>query len=170
MKTPNILKKAFNKAKDFINITKKEVKKVKRDFVKDFKRKYTSTKTVDKFEAGSLVTFTYNALDKTKKFDKKPLILSLGFSKKFGRQRFLGLNLHHLPESQRVLLASLVVEMLKKKKKLTYNDVLPLIKKFKGSPILRMYAMRRVSKKVIKMPQDIYLRAASIDYATWHNP
>ena len=163
----NILKKAAQKAKDFLKNTKKEIKTTKRDFVKNFKRKYTHKKTVQRLEAGNLLTFTYNALDATKKFDKKPLIVSLGRSQKH-KKRLLGLNLHWLPENQRVLLASLIVEMLDKKNgKLVYNDIKPLIKRFQGKPILRMYAIHRISQKVIEMPTDVYLRAASIPYEEW---
>ena len=163
----NILKKAAQKAKDFMKNTKKELKTTKQNFVKNFKRKYTHKKTVQRLAAGNLLTFTYNALDNTKKFDRKPLIISLGRSKG-NSKRLLGLNLHWMPENQRVLLASLIVEMLDKKGGvLEYNDVKPLIRKFDGKPILRMYAIHRISQKVIEMPKDVYLRAASIDYADW---
>ena len=168
----NILDKALKKAKDFVKSIKKDTKKVARNFIKDWKRKYSDKKSIDKFKEGSLLTFTYDALDKTHKFDKKPLIVCLGFAKPRGKIKankyIYGLNLHWLPESRRVLLASLVVEMLKQKNgKLDYNDIKPLIKQFEGSPILRMYVVRRISQKIIKMPEDVYLRAASIDYAQW---
>ena len=139
----NILKKALDKSKEFVKSLKKETKKASRSFIKDFKRKYTDKKTVDKFNPGTLLNFHYNALDKTKKFDKNPLILCLGFAKPRGvikaNKYVYGLNLHWLPQNQRVLLASLVVEMLNKKNdKLEYDDIKPLLKKFEGSPILRM--------------------------------
>ena len=167
----NILGKAFDKAKDFVKSIKKDTKNIKRKFVKDFKRKYTDKKTVDRLQAGSLITFDYNALDNTKKFDKKPLIVSLGFAKPRGKIKankyIYGLNLHWMPENKRVLLASLIVEMLNKKKVLDYSDVKPLLKMFEGSPILRMYVVRRISNRVVKMPKEVYLRAASIDFADW---
>jgi len=157
----NIFKKAQQKAKNFLDATKKELKKTKSSFVKEFKRKYTDKKTKESLEAGNLLTFEYNAIDKTEKYDKRPFIVSLGQSQK-NKKHILGLNLHHIKsESQRVLLASLIVEMLEKKKKLYYKDVKSLIKKFEGSPILRQYAVRRISQKVIRMPQEVYLRAAT---------
>jgi hypothetical protein len=168
----SILDTALKKSKDFLKSIKKETKKVSRNFIKDWRRKYADRKSVDKFKEGSLLAFTYNALDKNNKFDKKPLIVCLGFAKPRGKIKankyIYGLNLHWLPKNQRVLLASLIVEMLKRKKgKLDYEDVKPLIKKFEGSPILRMYVVRRISQKIIKMPEDVYLRAASIDFAQW---
>jgi hypothetical protein len=167
-----ILKKALDKSKKFLKSLKKDTKKVSRNFIKDFKRKYSDKKTIDKFKPGTLLNFRYNALDKTKKFDKNPLIVCLGFAKPRGKIKankyIYGLNLHWLPQNQRVLLASLVVEMLNDKKdKLEYNDIKPLLKRFEGSPILRMYVVRRVSSKIIKLPKDVYLRAASIDFADW---
>jgi len=163
----NIFKKAAQKAKNFIKQAGKEIKTTKRDFVKQFKRKYTGKKKPSNFKPGQLITFTYNALDASKKFDKKPLVVSLGLSKN-NNKHFLGLNVHWMPENQRVLLGSLIVEMLNKKNgKLDYEDIKPLIRKFEGKPILRRYAIRRVSPKVIELPQDVYLRACSIDYAQW---
>jgi len=167
----NIFKKAFDKAKEFVKSIKTDAKKVSRKFIKDWKRKYTNKKSIDKFKPGSLLTFTYNALHKEHKFDKKPLIVCLGFAKPRGKIKskkyIYGLNLHWLPQNQRVLLASLIVEMLNKKPDLEYEDIKPLLKKFEGSPILRMYVVRRISQKIMKLPKDIYLRAASIDYAEW---
>ncbi len=158
----NIFKAAQKKAQNFLKSTKKELKKTKQSFVKDFKRKYTNKKTAKSLMPGSLIAFEYNALDQDSKYDKKPFIVSLGQSKS-NSKHILGLNLHWIKsESQRVLLASLIVEMLEKKNgKLVYDDIKPLIKKFEGSPILRQYAVRRISQKVIKMPTDVYLRAAT---------
>jgi len=164
--TENIFKKASQKAKSFFKATKKTLKKIKKSFVKD-KKKYTVKKTAKNFKPGSLITFRYDALDKSKQFDKNPLVLSLGLSKQ-NNKHFLGLNLHWLPESQRVLVASLIIEMLDKNPNLMYDDVKPLIKRFEKSPILRRYAIRRVSQKVIQMPEDMYMASASISYPEWH--
>jgi len=153
---------ALKKAKEFIKATKKEVKTTKRDFVKHFKRTYMDTKSKSSLEAGSLLTFDYNAIDKDKTFDKRPFIVSLGQSKK-NKKHVIGLNINWIKdEKQRILLASLIVEMLNKKNdKLEYDDIKPLLKKFEGSPVLREYAVRRISQKVIKMPKEVYLRAAT---------
>ena len=156
----NIFKRAADKAKDFLKSTKKELKKTKKDFVKQFKRKYTDKKTKDKLVAGSLLTFEYNAIHKEHTYDKRPFIVSLGQSKD-NKKHILGLNINWIKdESKRVLLASLIVEMLEKKKVLMYEDIKPLLRKFEGSPVLRRYAVRRISQKVIKMPTEVYLRAA----------
>lgn len=164
--TENIFKKASKKAKDFFKATKKNLKNIKKSIVRN-KKQYTVKKTPKNFKPGSLITFKYDALDKTKQFDKNPLVLSLGLSRN-NNKHFLGLNVHWMPESKRVLLASLIIEMLNKKKDLVYDDIKPLLKQFEGTPILRRYAIRRVSNKVIQMPQDMYMASASITYPEWH--
>jgi len=162
-----ILDKAIKRAKNFIKDTKKTIKSTKREIVKTFRRKYTGKKQAKNFLPGSMITFEYNAIDKNKRFDKKPLVISLGLAQDNTRH-FVGLNIHWMPENQRVLLASLITEMLEKKGgKLDYKDVKPLIKKFEKSPIFRRYAIRRVSPKVVQMPSEIFLRAASLDFSDW---
>jgi len=163
----NIFQRAAKRAKQFIKDTKNTLNKTKRDIAKDFKRKYTGGKQAKNFLPGKMITFQYDAIDDTKRFDKKPLVVSLGPAKD-NKKHFLGLNIHHMPANQRILLASLITEMLEKKNgKLEYDDVKPLLNKFKNSPILRRYAIRRVSQKVIEMPEEVFLRAASLDYADW---
>jgi hypothetical protein len=167
----NILKDAQKKAKDFYKILRKENKGMKKRFAKDYVKKYGVSKTAKAFKPGALVSFKYDALHKEHKFDKSPLVISLGDSKKNGNNYFLGLNIHWLPEKQRVLVASLIVEMLEMNNGiLKYEDIKPVMKIFKNSPVLRMYIKKRVSSKVILMEKDVYLRAASIDYASWSNP
>ena len=156
----NIFKKAAQRAKNFIKDTKKTLRTTKSTIIKDFKRKYTGKKQAKNFLPGTMLSFHYDAIDSDKKFDKAPLVICLGLSRD-NKKHFLGLNLNWMPQSKRVLLASLVTEMLEKKKgRLVYEDVKPLIKKFEGSPILRRYAIRRVSSKIIQMPTDVFLSAA----------
>jgi hypothetical protein len=170
-KKRNILKDAQKKAKDFYRILRKENKGMKKKFAKEYLKKYGASKSDKAFKAGQLLTFKYDAKHKQFKFDKNPLVISLGDSKQYGKNSFLGLNIHWLPQKQRVLVASLIVEMLDMNNGvLIYDDIKPAMQMFKNSPVLRMYIKKNVSNKVILLEKDVYLRAASIDYATWHNP
>jgi hypothetical protein len=170
-KKRDLFKNAEKKAKEFYNILRKENKGMKKKFVKEYLKKYGKGKTDKAFSAGQLLTFRYDAKHKQFKFDKNPLVISLGNSKKYGKNYFLGLNIHWLPQKQRVLVASLIVEMLDMNNGvLTYDDIKPVMQIFKNSPVLRMYIKKNVSNKIILLEKDVYLRAASIDYATWHNP
>lgn len=163
----NIFKTAAEKAKNFFKDIKKMSRKAKKEIVRKFKKEYKTNKSPSSFKPGTLVTFRYNAIHKENKYDASPLCVMLGNSRD-NKKHVYGLNIHWMPEKQRVLLASLVVEMLKKKNgKLEYKDVKPLMKRFEGSPILRRYAVRRISQKVIQMPEDMYLAAASISYPEW---
>lgn len=163
----NIFKKAAEKAKQFFKDIKLMTRKAKRELVGAFKKEYKTKKTPSSFYPGTLITFRYDALHPQNKFDKSPLCVMLG-SPRDNPKHVLGLNVHWLDEKKRVLLASLVVELLNKNKgKLVYKDIKPLIKQFKGSPILRRYAIRRVSQTVIQMPTEVYLAAASISYPEW---
>jgi len=167
----NILKDAQKKAKDFYKILRKENKGMKKRFAKEYLKKYGTGKSQKTFTPGNLISFKYDAKHKENKFDKNPLVVSLGDSKEHGRAYFYGLNIHWLPEKQRILVASLIVEMLDMNNgKLEYKDIKPVMKIFKNSPVLRMYIKGNVSNRIIQMEKDVYLRAASIDYATWHNP
>jgi len=167
----NILQKAYRGAKNFMKSLKKEKKDVPKKFAKDFGKKYGVSKKKDHFAPGSLITFKYNAKHKQHKYDKNPLVVSLGYSKKYGKKYFIGLNLHWFPKSRRVLIASLITELLKDRNGvLTYNDVKPIMKMFEKTPMIRMYIVKRVSKKILKMEPSVYKRAASIPYDDWHIP
>lgn len=161
-----LFSRAAKKAKQFFKDIKNYPKKRKAEIAKQIK-KNKFKKNPKHFKAGNFLTFRYNAIDQTKKFDKNPLIISLG-NPKDNKKHILGLNIHWMKESQRVLLASLIVEIKDKNGgKVYYEDIKPLIKKFEGSPILRRYAVRRISQTIIQMPEDQYLAAAAISYPEW---
>ena len=162
----NFFKRVAKRAKSFFKDKVKAIKKNAKKIIKDIKASYTQAKSPQKFKPGSLVAFTYDAKFKDgTKWDKKPLIISLGWSKnkKLSKSHFLGLNMHHLPIKDRVTVATFFVELLDKRKgQLSYEDVKPFMNKFKNSPVLRMYIFSRVSGKVIVMPDDVYLTACAV--------
>jgi len=162
----SLLKKAATAAKSFKKNFRKLGNKAKKEFLRKFKKENKTKKTPKSFREGNLLFFRYNAIHDKHKFDKNPLIICLGHSKQ-NNKHILGLNVHWMPENQRVLLASLVVEMRKKKKDLVYEDIKPLMKRFEGSPILRRYAIRRISNSIIQMDEEEYLAAASISFPEW---
>ena len=162
-----LLKKASENAKSFFKDFKKLGKKAKKQFLRKFEKENKTTKTADSFLPGNLIYFKYDAIHKEYKFDKNPLIVCLGKSKQNSRH-ILGLNIHWMSENQRVLLASLILELKKKNKgKLVYDDIKPLIKRFEGSPILRRYAIRRISNRLIKMDDEEFMAAATISFPVW---
>ena len=158
----NFLKNVISKSKDFIKNYSKEIKKNAKKVWKDIQIYSGRRKTPQTFMPGKLVAFNYNAKHKEKAYDKNPLVIMLGPSRK-KKNLFLGLNIHWLPMSQRVALASFFLELRKKRNdKLTYDDIKPFLKKFEGHPVLRSYYYSRVSKKVYEMIDDQYLSAAAV--------
>jgi len=167
----NFLKNAASKAKEFFKKTYKTVKKKSKDIISYLKKNSSDKKSQKMIQPGAMSTFKYNAKDKNKKFDKQPLIISLGPSKQT-KGNFYGLNLHWLPVSERVSVASFFIELRKKRKgNITYKDVKPFLSKFKGHNVLRQYIYKRVGDRVIYInDDDLFISSAAIDTAEWFIP
>ena len=167
MAKPNWFKKAITKAKDFLKKTAKDVKKNAKKIVKALKNETGQPKKQELFKPGTLVAFQYDAKHKQQKYDRNPLVLMLGPSKKT-KGLYLGLNLHWLPMSDRVSIASFFAELLDKRGgELVYDDIKPFVKKFKGHPVLRSYFYNRVSKQMYPMNTEQYLVAAGVPSEKW---
>ena len=164
------LKTAWKNAKKFVKDIVKDIKKNAKKIYKQIKKDFTASKDKKKFKPGSMVAFRYYAKDKQKRWDRNPLILCLGWSKTHPKTHFYGLNVHWMKggTNERVAFASFFVELLDKRNgKLVYEDVKPFLKKYKGSPVLRMYIYKNVSGKVIDMPTEQYLTAAALPTEKW---
>jgi hypothetical protein len=162
-----IVKSALKKAKDFVKKSAAKIKKNSKKFIEYIKRTAVNKKSRATFEPGKLVAFNYDAKHKQYRYDKNPLVIMLGPSRKH-KNLYLGLNIHWLPLNERVSIASFFLELLEKRKgKLTYDDVKPFIKMFKGKPVLRSYIYERVSNKVYEMDPDMYLSAAAVPTEKW---
>ena len=167
-----VIKNTKKAIKDFFKNTYKKIKKKAKEIYRKIDREYGNHKKPSNFLPGKLIHYRYNAKDKTKKFDKNPLLICLGPSRKHPKTHFLGLNLHWMPMQDRVAVASFFLELRKKRGGvLTYDDIKPWISKFEGHPVLRMYIIKRVSDKVIEIPDDeMYLVAASLPTEVWFYP
>ena len=166
----NFITNAAAKAKEFLKTSISNLKKKAKSFVKELKKDFLGSKSPKNFQAGKMIAFQYKAKDATKKFDKSPLVISLGYSQnpKHSKSHFFGLNLHWLPMKDRVSVASFFTELNKKRGgKLTYSDVKPFLKKFRGYPVVRQYIIKNVSNKVIEMPADQFMGAASVPTEQW---
>ena len=157
-----IIKTALKKAKDFIRKNYNTIKKNAKKIWREMKASSANKKTRKTFLPGNLVAFNYNAKHANKPYDKNPLVIMLGPSKKY-KDLYLGLNIHWMKRNERVSVASFFLELREKRKgKLVYNDIKPFLKLYKGSPILRSYYYNRVSNKVYEMSEDMYLSAAAV--------
>jgi hypothetical protein len=164
MAKPNWLQKAIKNTKSFFKDLYKDVKKNASKLWRSIRNNTGSPKKREMFKPGQLVAFQYDAKHKEKDYDKNPLVISLGPSKKY-KDLYLGLNLHWVPIKERVSLASYFLELKKKRNgKLVYDDVKPFVRKYQksGKPILRSYIYKRVSPKVYIMDDENYLTAAAL--------
>lgn len=166
----NFIKNAISKSKEFLKTKYKSIVKNARDVFKQLKKDFLGVKEPNNFLPGKMIAFNYTAKDKLQRYDKNPLVICLGPPKnpKLRRTHTLGLNIHWLPASDRVNIASFFTELLEKRKGvLRYEDVKPFLSKFKGHPVLRMYIIKNIGQKVIEMPIEQYLVAASVPSEQW---
>ena len=165
----NFMSNVVSKAKGFIKDKYKSIKKSAKKIFRDIKKEFMQPKSKMKFKAGSLIAMNYNAKDATRRFDRSPLIICLGWSQnpKLRYSHFYGLNLHWMPMKDRVYIASFFTALNEKKGGIQYGDIKPFLHKFKGSPVLRMYIYKNISGKVIAMPREHFLTAASIPGEVW---
>jgi len=167
----NFIKNALSKSKDWLKDKVQDVKKNSKKIIKQLKADFLGTKNISMFKPGALLTYDYNAKDKTVVYDKRPLGICLGLSRQT-KGNFYLLNFHHLSTGDRVRIASFFIELRKKKKgEITYEDCKPFLTKFKGKKVLRQYIYKRVSNRVIHIhDEEQFLVAASVDTADWFKP
>jgi len=166
----SFLKNAAKNTKEFFKNKFKDIKKSAKAIVKNFTKKYGSSKKRSNFKPGKMLQFNYRAKDANKRYDKNPLIIVLGppKNKQLRHTHVLGLNLHWLPMKSRVSVASFFVELNKKRNnQLRYDDIKPFVNKFAGHPVLRMYIIQNISQKVVELPEDMFMTAASVPSERW---
>jgi hypothetical protein len=160
------IKEILNKAKKFVKNNMKNINKHAKEIIQEIRKEHGKSKSVKDFAPGNMLAYRYDAKYNERTFDKKPLIICLGYPKnrKFRKTHMYGLNLHWLPVNERVSVATYFLELKKKKGgKLVYEDVKPWLDRYKNSKVLRMYIIKNVSNKIIKIPDDdTFLVATSL--------
>ena len=134
---------------------------------KQFMSKKGSFKAIktDDFKSGNLLFLKYNAKDKTKIYDKNPLIMVLYRN----GSHTLGLNFHWLPFIMRIELIRLIfsvnVSRVKNRKplKFDYPSIRSFLKKRGYSPCIRKYINKRFSKTGYKVPNSQLLGFARLN-------
>jgi len=167
----SFISNVITNAKEFIKKSVKSITKNAKNIINNIKKEFMSKKSTDLIKPGNMLTYNYNAKDKSVIFDKRPLGICLGWSKQT-KGNFYLLNFHHLPMKDRVFIASFFVELNKKRNgSLIYNDIKPFMKKFGNSVVLRQYIYNRVSNRVIHIHDNQqFLTAAAIDTSDWFKP
>jgi hypothetical protein len=158
------LRKIYQDAKRAVEMTAKQ----SIEFVKNlFKIKKTLSNS--DFKPGSIITFNYNAKDKTQTYDKTPLVMIL----RRNGSHTLAINFHWAPVSMRVMLINII---LKKNKgnirkgrplEFSYNELKPLLKRMGFAPIIRKYINNRISSKGAVIPTSELMQAAKLKSETF---
>ena len=118
----------------------------------------------DNFNKHNMIFMRYDAKDKTKVYDKTPLILVLRRSKGY----VLGANLHYLPAPLRLILIKLILKMNKNNIKrgypltITYHMLKPIIAKMGMAPVIRLYIFNRISRRGLVVPPEYWLSIAKL--------
>ena len=162
----NILKGAINKIKNLgaKELTPKESMEMLKNLVK--KSKVPIQKHL---KPGALITFVYDAKDKTQKYDKTPLVMVLSTTSKY----MLGANFHWLPTSKRQVLVQYIIDKNKNRirKKLpinmTYKSIRAAMKNIGAFPVVRLYIRGRMSSNGVRIPDELLMQAAKMKTETF---
>lgn len=165
-----LIKNAIGNAKNWIKTKSKNIRKNAKKILNQIKKDFLGSKSPSNFKPGKMLAMNYRAKDATQRYDANPLIICLGppQNPKLQRTHTYGINMHWMPMNDRIALASFFTELNNKRNgSLTYQDVAPFISKFKGHKVLRMYIIKNIGNKVIELPAEQFLVAASIPSEKW---
>jgi len=162
----NILKGAIDKIKNLgaRELTPKESMEMLKNLVK--KSKVPIQKHL---QPGNLITFVYDAKDKTQTYDKTPLVMVISSTSKY----MLGCNFHWLPTSKRQILVQYILDKNKNRirKKLpinmTYKSIRAAMKGIGAFPVIRLYIRGRMSSTGVKIPDELLMSAAKMKTETF---
>jgi len=155
--------------KEITQYTPKESMERARKFMRTVGNK-KQLKPID-FKVGNFLFLKYNAKDKTKVYDKNPLIMVL----RRNTQHTLGLNFHWIPYVKRIELIhfifSLNVTRVKNRKPLvfTYPQLKEFLKKRGYSPCIRLYINKRLSRNGFKVPNTQLLGFSRLNMMIFNN-
>jgi len=120
-------------------------------------------------KSGNLITFVYNAKDKTQDYDKTPFVLVLSSTSKY----MLGLNFHWMPVNRRMMLVDYLLSTQTKQIrnkmpfKVSYRKLKSFINKLGAYPVVRLYIRSRMSSTGVKVPEDQMMQAAKMKAETF---
>lgn len=126
----------------------------------------TSVKPLNEkdFAVGRMVTFSYNAKDKSKVWDNTPLVIVLRRSKGYT----LGLNFHWVPQKIRYVLLEYILKKNKRKipsnepLNVSYAMVKELIINLRLRAVVRLYINKRISKRGVVIPYELMRKAIDL--------
>ena len=161
-----LLKKAIDKIKNMgvKELTPKESIEMMKNLMKTSK-----VNIQNELKPGNLVTFMYDAKDKTQIYDKTPFVMVLSTTSKY----LLGVNFHWLPVTRRAILVDYILKKnqinIRKKQPLqiSYKDIRMAIKNIGAFPVVRLYIRARMSPQGVKVPDELIMTAAKMRTETF---
>ena len=117
----------------------------------------------------NMIFYRYMAKDKSKPFDRTPMVLTLSAS----GTHMLGLNLHWCPVPLRIAfirqVLNLNMQAIQNNKPFvfTYKMAKPLIERLNLKPVIKLYIIKRMSSKVVPIPPELWLTAIKLRAETF---
>jgi len=146
-------------------LTIKQSMELMKKLLKTNKKKLTNKD----FQPGKILTFSYDAKDKTQTYDQTPLVFVL----LRGKSHTMGINLHWAPIPLRIILVKKILEVNRQNIKLgkplefSYSQLKPFLKKVGFAPIIRLYINKRISSMGVVIPDDQIMNAAKMKSETF---
>ena len=162
----NLLKEAIDKVKNLgaRELTPKESIEMMQNLIKTSK-----TNIQKQLNPGTLITFKYDAKDKTEIYDKTPFVMVLSATGKY----MLGVNFHWLPVARRQVLVEFILNdnasNIKNKKpiSMSYDRIKGAVKAIGAYPVIRLYIRDRMSTMGVRVPDELISAAAKITGETF---
>lgn len=162
----NPLRKAFDKVKKLgtKELTPKESISMLKNLIK------TEKSPIQKhLKPGALVTFIYDAKDKSQDYDKSPLVMVLSTTSKY----MLGCNFHWMPVTRRKILVQYILDENRKQirnkmpLKMSYRKLRAAMKGIGAFPVIRLYIRGRMSSHGVKIPDEMLMQASTMKSETF---
>jgi hypothetical protein len=158
------LNKIFDKMKLSKELTPKESMEMLKNLIKNDK-----VPIQKHLKPGSIVTFVYDAKDKSQNFDRTPLVMVLSTTPKY----MLGCNFHWLKVSYRTTLVQYILDKNKNRirKKLpvqiSYKSIRAAMKGIGAFPVVRLYIRGRMSATGVRIPDELLMQASKMKTETF---
>lgn len=143
--------------------------KESQDMMKNLVNKNGQVLKGSMFKPGTLLTYRYQAEDKSQVWDRTPFVMVLSSNSKY----VLGLNFHWAPVQKRVWLVNYIIKMNRKNIRagkpmsITYKKMKPAIKYIGLYPVIRLYLKKNISRYGVIVPDDMFMPAARLRSETF---
>jgi len=165
MNLKSILKKISKTLKGQKELTPKESQEMMSNLI----NKNAKTLSISDFKPGTLLTFKYNAKDKSQIYDKTPFVMVIKQTSKY----VLGVNFHWAPVKKRLILVEYILKQNSKNirnnnsLKIKYHDLKGALNTIGMYPVIRLYIKKRISSKGIIVPDELIRQAAKMKSETF---